>query len=111
MQPYLDTPYKQLGFILNLELHWFALRRFGPAQADATRDPGEGHWFNLNSFLSEPEWVSKTYLGMVLQQAELEGESFTCRVVHADQELRIFRLCCGADRSHGTTRPCTDRGG
>ncbi|CCA66347.1 hypothetical protein PIIN_00033 [Serendipita indica DSM 11827] len=75
MRPYLDKPYTQLAFILNLELHWFTLRRFGPAEADVTRDPGEGHWFNLNSFLEEPEWVSKTYLGMVLQQAETEGYS------------------------------------
>ena len=29
--------------------------------------------FNLNSFLSAPEWVGKLYLGMVLQQAETEG--------------------------------------
>jgi Ataxin-3 len=36
-------------------------------------DPGDGHWFNLNSFLSAPEWVGKLYLGMVLQQAESEG--------------------------------------
>ncbi|KAG6865365.1 hypothetical protein C0991_003142 [Blastosporella zonata] len=38
-------------------------------------DDGDGHWFNLNSFLSEPEWVGKLYLGMVLQQAENEGYS------------------------------------
>jgi hypothetical protein len=36
-------------------------------------DVGNGHWFNLNSFLPAPEWVSKMYLGMVLQQAEAEG--------------------------------------
>jgi ataxin-3 len=64
----------QLGFILNLEQHWFTLRRFGPASAHIDEDTGEGHWFNLNSFLSAPEWVGKLYLGMVLQQAEAEGE-------------------------------------
>lgn len=41
-----------------------------PSMAD---DPGDGHWFNLNSFLPAPEWVGKLYLGMVLQQAESEG--------------------------------------
>ncbi|TFK44721.1 Josephin-domain-containing protein [Crucibulum laeve] len=75
MRPYQDHPHTQLAFILNLEQHWFTLRRFGSAVADINNDPGDGHWFNLNSFLAEPEWVSKTYLGMVLQQAEAEGYS------------------------------------
>ena len=63
----------QLAFILNLEQHWFTLRRFGEAKANVGLDDGNGHWFNLNSFLSIPEWVGKLYLGMVLQQAEAEG--------------------------------------
>ncbi|KAJ7497317.1 Josephin-domain-containing protein [Mycena latifolia] len=62
MRPFHDHPENQLAFILNYEQHWFTLRRFGP------------HWFNLNSF-SEPEWISKLYLGMVLQQAEADGYS------------------------------------
>jgi Ataxin-3 len=37
-------------------------------------DPGQGHWFNLNSFLPVPEWVGKLYLGMVLQQAEADSK-------------------------------------
>lgn len=80
MREFQSKPHTQLGFILNLELHWFTLRRFGPAVTDPTIDPGVGHWFNLNSFLSEPEWVSKTYLGMVLQQAETEGSSILSKV-------------------------------
>ncbi|KAI0266700.1 Josephin-domain-containing protein [Gloeopeniophorella convolvens] len=68
MQPHHDRPQDQHAFILNYEHHWFTLRRFGAAE-------GAGHWFNLNSFLDQPEWVSKTYLGMVLQQAEAEGYS------------------------------------
>ncbi|KAF7973698.1 hypothetical protein HWV62_14370 [Athelia sp. TMB] len=63
----------QLAFILNCEQHWFTLRRFGPAEADMAADPGDGHWYNLNSGLPAPEWVGKLYLGMVLQQAESEG--------------------------------------
>ncbi|KAJ7703173.1 Josephin-domain-containing protein [Mycena rosella] len=62
MRPFHDHPENQLAFILNYEQHWFTLRRFGP------------HWFNLNSF-SKPEWISKLYLGMVLQQAETDGYS------------------------------------
>ena len=64
----------QLAFILNLNQHWFTLRRFGPANADISRDAGEGHWFNLDSTISEPKWIGRTYLGMVIQQAEEEGK-------------------------------------
>ncbi|KAF9012350.1 Josephin-domain-containing protein [Cyathus striatus] len=75
MRPFQNYPHTQLAFILNLEQHWFTLRRFGPATSDISLDSGEGQWFNLNSFLEAPQWVSKTYLGMVLQQAEVEGYS------------------------------------
>ncbi|KAF9531669.1 Josephin-domain-containing protein [Crepidotus variabilis] len=75
MRPYQQHPENQLGFILNLEQHWFTLRRFGDANPDMDLDEGNGHWFNLNSFLKDPEWVSRTYLGMVLQQSEAEGYS------------------------------------
>ena len=65
-----------MAFILNLQQHWFTLRRFGNANANVDLDDGNGHWFNLNSFLLSPEWVGKLYLGMVLQQAEDEGVCF-----------------------------------
>ncbi|TDL24262.1 Josephin-domain-containing protein [Rickenella mellea] len=75
MRRYQDQPYKQLAFILNLEQHWLTLRRFGPALPNVDEDPGEGHWFNLNSSLDRPEWISPLYLSMVLQQMETEGYS------------------------------------
>ncbi|CAE6418316.1 unnamed protein product [Rhizoctonia solani] len=68
MRPYQAVPDTQLAFVLNLEQHWFTIRRFGHPKR-------KGHWFNLNSFLESPEWVGNTYLGMVLQQAEKEGYS------------------------------------
>jgi Ataxin-3 len=83
MQLYQDKPHTQLGFIFNLAEHWFTLRRFGPADADISKDEGIGHWFNLNSFLPDPEWVSRTYLGMVIQQAETEGQSTMTRYENA----------------------------
>ncbi|KAF8210296.1 Josephin-domain-containing protein [Mycena galopus ATCC 62051] len=45
MRPFHDHPETQLAFILNYEQHWFT------------------------------EWISKLYLGMVLQQAEADGYS------------------------------------
>lgn len=64
-----------MGFILNSHQHWYTLRRFGNVSPDPSpeADTGNGHWFNLNSFLPKPERVGKLYLGMVLQQAETEG--------------------------------------
>lgn len=68
-------PSTQMGFILNQSQHWYALRRFGRVSPDPAldADPGDGHWFNLNSFLTKPERIGKLYLGMFLQQAETEG--------------------------------------
>ena len=63
----------QLGFILNQNQHWFTLRRFGPAEPDMNKDPGLGHWYNLDSTHRGPEWISRTYLGMFIQQAEQDG--------------------------------------
>lgn len=62
-KPFLST---QQAFVLNLNQHWFTMRRFG-------QPGGNGHWFNLNSSFEYPERVGEMYLGMVLQQAEAEG--------------------------------------
>ncbi|RUS16564.1 ataxin-3-like protein [Endogone sp. FLAS-F59071] len=55
----------EFAFICNLQEHWYTLRRF----AVPTR------WYNLNSTLKEPQWISGTYLGMMLQQIKAEGYS------------------------------------
>ncbi|KAI0330986.1 Josephin-domain-containing protein [Cubamyces sp. BRFM 1775] len=77
MRAYQDHPHTQMGFILNQSQHWYTLRRFGEVSPDPSldADPGNGHWFNLNSFLRAPERIGKLYLGMFLQQAEAEGYS------------------------------------
>ncbi|KAH0827881.1 Josephin-domain-containing protein [Lanmaoa asiatica] len=68
MKPYHNRPHTQLAFVLNQNQHWYTLRRFGNSEEN-------GHWFNLDSAKSSPQWVSKTYLGMFLQQAEQDGYS------------------------------------
>lgn len=45
MQPFRDNPEHQAAFILNLQQHWFSMRKF----ADSP-----DLWFNLNSFLEKP---------------------------------------------------------
>ncbi|KZO95514.1 Josephin-domain-containing protein [Calocera viscosa TUFC12733] len=63
MRPLNARPEDQSAFVLNHAQHWFTLRRFGPPP---------GYWYNLNSF-HDPQWLSHTYLGMFLNQAETEG--------------------------------------
>nr|XP_019044211.1 ataxin-3 [Kwoniella bestiolae CBS 10118]OCF23141.1 ataxin-3 [Kwoniella bestiolae CBS 10118] len=72
MREYQEHPEEQVAFILNLSSHWFPLRRFStfPPSSSAIK-----RWYNLNSFLPQPEWISPTYLRMVLTQAEEEGYS------------------------------------
>ncbi|WVR07737.1 hypothetical protein IAU60_004780 [Kwoniella sp. DSM 27419] len=72
MKRYQEHPEEQAAFILNLASHWLPLRRFAPnpPHASATK-----RWYNLNSFLPAPEWISPTYLRLVLSQAEEEGYS------------------------------------
>ncbi|GHJ85960.1 hypothetical protein NliqN6_2362 [Naganishia liquefaciens] len=80
MAEYHDHPENQAAFVLNLSSHWLAVRRFASSP---------NRWYNLNSFLQHPEWISPTYLTMVLQQAEEEGYSvFVVRSldVHAGQQ-------------------------
>ncbi|ODN95187.1 ataxin-3 [Cryptococcus wingfieldii CBS 7118] len=73
MKAYQEHPEQQVGFILNLASHWFPLRRFAPNPPHAVAIK---RWYNLNSFLPNgPEWISPTYLRMVLTQAEEEGYS------------------------------------
>ena len=57
------APVAQRGFLLNLDRHWYTIRRIGV------------EWWNFNSLLAAPEPVSDTYLGMLLEQLQVEGWS------------------------------------
>ncbi|KND02167.1 uncharacterized protein SPPG_02659 [Spizellomyces punctatus DAOM BR117] len=59
-------PTNENAFICNLQEHWFTLRRFGGSPK---------RWYNLNSVFDGPEYVSETYLGLLLAQLENEGYS------------------------------------
>ena len=56
-------PERETGFLLNLELHWFTLRKLG-------RD-----WWRFNSLDAAPQPVSETYLSVLLVQLQTEGWS------------------------------------
>jgi ataxin-3 len=71
----------QCAFILNCDQHWFTLRRFGDPE-------GVGPWFDLNSSLDRPKWVSETYLGVWLQQAEADGKAL-CAILRYASETSV----------------------
>ncbi|CAG8626215.1 10156_t:CDS:2, partial [Scutellospora calospora] len=57
-------PEEEDAYICNLREHWFTLRRFGGMKS---------RWYNLDSILNGPEWISQLYLGMLLKQLETDG--------------------------------------
>lgn len=56
-------PTQLMAYICNYKEHWFTIRKLG------------GRWFNLNSLLSEPQPISRTYLALFLVQLQQEGYS------------------------------------
>lgn len=54
-------PAQEAGFIINREKHWFALRKV------------KDHWWNLDSLLDRPEYVSPFYLTALLSQFRADG--------------------------------------
>ena len=54
------------GYIANLNQHWFTLRKFGNSNY---------RWYNLNSTLKTPLYVSQTYLDLLINQIQQDGYS------------------------------------
>ncbi|BGO91813.1 hypothetical protein NBRC10512_007610 [Rhodotorula toruloides] len=83
-----DKPELIEGFLLNHQLHWFSIRRFG------TQD----RFYNLDSCIPQPQWISAMYLGLTLREAERQGYSIFA-VVPAPELGQITGLpsCSAAD--------------
>ncbi|KAF8326676.1 Josephin-domain-containing protein [Cantharellus anzutake] len=81
-----DDPDTQQAFVLNLNQHWFTIRRFGLPEST-------GHWYNLNSSFAQPQRVGVMYLGMVLHQAETEGISICAVTGNHTAENPLIPLC------------------
>lgn len=58
-----NDPTTVQAFILNMESHWFCVRRF------------HTHWFDLNSLLNKPRYMSSLYLTEYLRQMKEDGYS------------------------------------
>lgn len=58
-----NDPTTVQAFIFNMENHWFCVRRF------------HTHWFDLNSLLNKPRYMSSLYLTEYLRQMKADGYS------------------------------------
>jgi ataxin-3 len=56
-------PCSETGFIVNRSSHWFALRKIN------------GHWWDLNSTSTAPQYISNFYLAAFLSQLTQDGYS------------------------------------
>ncbi len=58
-----NDPTTVQAFIFNMESHWFCVRRF------------HTHWYDLNSLLNKPRYMSSLYLTEYLRQMKEDGYS------------------------------------
>lgn len=70
-----ENPTKAQAYIFNMESHWYCIRRL--KCDDALRSPSsEPHaFFNLDSLLSRPNYMSSSFLTEYLRQMQNEGYS------------------------------------
>lgn len=100
-------PVSERAFICNLQNHWFAIRKLGK------------QWFNLNSMKSHPEFISDTYLSLLLAQLQAEGysifivkgrlpdcesEQVMCLCPVTSEDIRIFNEKFKSTKSTKSTK-------
>mgnify|MGYP006088598975 CR=1 FL=1 len=71
----MERPHELDGFICNLEHHWFSIRKV------------HGEWWDLNSLLERPRWVSPTYLSAYLAQLRMQAYDIFVALPAAGREL------------------------
>lgn len=71
-----NDPTKAQAFIFNMDSHWFCVRRFPNIKTGPNCTAKDSFaFFNLNSLLSKPEYMSSLYLTEYLKQMLNEGYS------------------------------------
>ncbi|ORY84137.1 Josephin-domain-containing protein [Leucosporidium creatinivorum] len=95
-----DHPEQMEGFVLNHQLHWYSIRRFGRPE----------RFYNLDSCIPQPSWISPTYLGLSLREAELQGYSIFAVVPADDSRVGGLPSCAASDLALTLPAP-TSRGG
>ncbi|XP_031630903.1 ataxin-3-like [Contarinia nasturtii] len=69
------NPTKAQAYIFNMESHWYCIRRF---KCDTTQRPPSNEtyaYFNLDSLLSRPDYMSSSFLLEYIKQMQNEGYS------------------------------------
>lgn len=70
-----SNPTKATAYIFNMDSHWYCIRRF-KTDPVLRPTPNEAHaFFNLDSLLSKPEYMSSSFLTEYLKQMQNEGYS------------------------------------
>ncbi|KAG0662144.1 hypothetical protein C6P46_003537 [Rhodotorula mucilaginosa] len=87
MQQVHDRPELVEGFLLNHQLHWFSIRQFGNSD----------RFYNLDSCIPEPVWISAMYLGLSLREMERQGYSIFAVVSATDGQLGGLPPCAAAE--------------
>ncbi|GAA5921676.1 hypothetical protein JCM3775_001761 [Rhodotorula graminis] len=90
-----NHPENMDGFLLNHQLHWFSVRRFGTAD----------RFYNLDSCIPQPQWVSAMYLGLTLREAERQGYSIFAVVPSPDAGITGLPPCSAADLALSLPEP------
>ncbi|BGP16674.1 hypothetical protein JCM10213v2_004676 [Rhodosporidiobolus nylandii] len=78
------------AFLLNHQLHWFTIRRFGPSP---------DRFYNLDSCVPAPQWVGSMYLGLTLKEAEQQGYSIFAILPAADAAVSGLPPCEASDKA------------
>ncbi|GAA5958045.1 hypothetical protein JCM8115_001111 [Rhodotorula mucilaginosa] len=87
MQQVHDRPELVEAFLLNHQLHWFSIRQFGNSD----------RFYNLDSCIPEPVWISAMYLGLTLREMERQGYSIFAVVSATDDQLGGLPPCAAAE--------------
>ncbi|BGP48641.1 hypothetical protein JCM10450v2_004517 [Rhodotorula kratochvilovae] len=91
-----DQPERIEGFLLNHQLHWFSIRRFGPSPE---------RFYNLDSCIPQPQWISAMYLGLTLREAERQGYSIFAVVPAPESAITGLPQCSAEDRARTLPPP------
>jgi ataxin-3 len=77
-----SDPTNQNAYICNFKQHWYTIRKFGV------------FWFNLNSMLKRPQYVSNTYLSILL--AQLVNDGYSIFICNGELPQSEADLCIGS---------------
>ncbi|GAA5979690.1 hypothetical protein JCM5350_003815 [Sporobolomyces pararoseus] len=95
-----SNPEQIEGFLLSYQLHWFSIRRFAP-----------NRFYNLDSCIPEPTWISEMYLGLQLREFELKGYSIFAIVPSAESHIGGLPPCDASSIAPSLPPPSGGGGG